>query len=43
MSEIVLDLDEHEMSLLEQLAFDNDMTAQQMAMQIFKNKINRYR
>lgn len=40
MSEIVLDLDEHEMSLLESLAIENDMTVNQMAVRIFKNQIN---
>ncbi len=40
MSEIVLDFDEHEMSYLESLAIENDMTVQQMAMRIFKNQIS---
>lgn len=41
MSEIVLDLDEQEMSYLEALAVNNDMTVNQMAVRIFKNQINK--
>lgn len=40
MSELVLDLDAHELAVLEELAEQNNSTVQEVALNIFKRQIN---